>query len=312
MSSNPRPDMPHPSPAPFPILRFCKVFFHHGPPAGLVPEHFVLAFIGSGLRHCAVSLADGSRFLRLETKTAEAMLLLLPPGAEVAFKWGNRLLVEAFFYHFDCGGLSPDVAEGRYALRFPPGNEAHLSAVLPLPVETLSQLRPLAQTTWENIFGDGEARLAAAWSFPALLSRFLALSAKHYYASAHPADRLRALMDADPAWLKTIGQMAAELDMPVARLRAAFRREYGVGPLEWREDLRCRMALHYIRKTTLPFKAIGERLGMKGRNYLATYIRARTGKTPRALRREARRQGPGNGSPPSGASSAAGRGSRRG
>ncbi len=45
-----------------------------------------------------------------------------------------------------------------------------------------------------------------------------------------------------------------------------------------------------FKKTTLPFKVIGERLGMKGRNYLATYIRKRTGMTPRALRREKRRQ----------------------
>ena len=270
----------------FPILRFCKVYFHHEPPASLAPEHFALAFIGSGLRRCAVSLADGSRFICLEPKETDSMLLLLPPGAEVTFKWKEELLIEAFFYHFDCNGLSPDAAGSGYVMRLPSGGEAHMPEVLPLPAETLSQLRPLAQTTWENIYEDNEARLAATWSFPALLSKFLAISVKHFYTRKNPADRLRALMESDPAWGKTIGNMAAELKMPIARLRAAFKREYGVSPLEWREGQRYRMALYYIKKTTLPFKVIGERLGMKGRNYLATYIRKRTGMTPRALRRE--------------------------
>ncbi len=225
------------------------------------------------------------------------MLLLLPPGAEVVFKWGEKLFIEAFFYHFDCNGLSPDAAGSGYVMRLPSDGEAYMPAVLPLPAETLSQLRPLAQTTWENIYEDNEARLAATWSFPALLSKFLAISVRHFYTRKNPADRLRALMESDPAWGKTIGNMAAELKIPIARLRAAFKREYGLNPLEWREEQRYRMALYYIKKTTLSFKVIGERLGMKGRNYLATYIRKRSGMAPRALRREKRRHNSENGKP---------------
>lgn len=270
----------------FPILRRCKVYYHDIPPARLMTERFTLAFIGSGLEGCTATLGV-ARHLRVPGgNSGTGMLLLFPPGARITFRWGRMELLEAFFYHFDCDGMRLDGPGGGFALAGGAGGTpALLSKIAFLSPDRLARLRPLAQTTWENSFGMDAARLSATWSFPALLSEMVVRAGDvNYYSPLPPAERLRIYMESDPMWKKGVVEMARDIGVPLTTLRDAFKRQFGMTPMEWREKRRLRRALYYIRETQLPFKAIGERLGMAGRGYLGAYVRRLTGKTPRQLR----------------------------
>lgn len=245
----------------------------------------MLVFIAGGLKEGNVTLEDGSPFFEFSKNKAASMLLLTPPKARVRLVFRQNE-TEVVFFHFRHASLAFGEAYGHASIPLAEGTRQYLSTWQPLNADEVMTLRPVVQTIWESTYGNEGDRIAATWAFPYLLTRLFITGAKHYYGILAPVERLRAYIEADIAQQKNLAEMAKELKHSVTHLRDAFKREYGMTPREYREELRFKRAMHYIQKTKVPFHIIGMRLGMRGRNYLSTYIRARTGKTPREVRQE--------------------------
>lgn len=269
-----------------PELLFCKVFFKVAPPTEICPEEAMLVFIAGGLKSGTVTLETGESFFEFSKNKASSMLLLTPPGANVRLAFKGEA-TEVVFFHFRHDALVFGETFGRASVVLPGKRKLYLATRQPLNADEVMTLRPVVQTIWESTYGDDGDKVAATWAFPYLLTKLFVTGAKHYYGILDPVERLRAYIEADTANEKNIAEMARELKHSVTHLREAFKREYGITPQDYREELRFKRAMHYIQKTKVPFRIIGLRLGMRGRNYLSTYMRIRTGKTPREIRKDA-------------------------
>ena len=270
-----------------PELRFCKIFFRVAPPAEICPEDAMLVFIAGGLKKGIVLLENGGTLFEKTKRTSGTMLLLVPPRATVKLEFMAEES-EVDFFHFRCDALEFGETCGYASFHLPGGRKQYLSTCLPLNADEVMTLRPVVQTIWESTYGEAGDKVAATWAFPYLITKLFVTGAKHYYGILDPVERLRAYIEADTANEKNIAEMAAELRHSLTHLREAFKRKYGKTPQEYREELRFKRAMRYIRDTQVPFRIIGLRLGMRGRNYLSIYMRQRTGKTPREIRRDSK------------------------
>lgn len=124
-------------------------------------------------------------------------------------------------------------------------------------------------------------RLAASLSIASILRRFL----EHHGARApanSPAAALRQLLDDDLGFSKPLPELAKHCGYSPDHMRSLFRREYGISPLEYRNQRRLALAMDLVAKSTLSAKEIAARTGFRYLSHFSLFFRQHAGLSPRA------------------------------
>lgn len=87
-----------------------------------------------------------------------------------------------------------------------------------------------------------------------------------------------------------IRSVAAELNLPEARLAAEFKAYFGVTPKRYQVELRRKRAEQLLREGSLPIKEIAQRLGYGAPQFLTREFSKAHGCSPRAFREKQRKE----------------------
>lgn len=85
-----------------------------------------------------------------------------------------------------------------------------------------------------------------------------------------------------------IRRIAAELNLPEARLAAMFKEHFGVTPKRYQVELRRKRAEQLLRESSLPIKEIAQRLGYGAPQFFTREFDKDHGCSPRAFREKER------------------------
>jgi AraC-like DNA-binding protein len=104
--------------------------------------------------------------------------------------------------------------------------------------------------------------------------------------------KARAFLEAEFAAEVRLGDVAAAADLSSSHLSALFKRQFGVSPIEHLLRVRLREAKLLLARG-LRIKDVASRTGFRSQHYFCRLFHRRTGTTPTAFARAARRRGPG-------------------
>lgn len=266
-------------------LDFCKWAWRHTFPAKIVTEDWMLVFAASGLASATVSMPPRRRLFTFAGDKNTSVLFLVPPGATLRWRFVKEC-VEIIRFHFHSQELAFDAATGDIRFGCAGIGDIELRQARYLHAYETLRYRPLFQEVAESCFMDNVVeRFFATLSFPALLALMTKARYGHFYSMPlGDAGVVKAIFESEIVGRKTIDETARSIGRSAPHVRRAFAKRFGRLPSKYRDDLRLKRALDYIRRTQIPFKEIGTILGMKGRGYLSAYVKRKTGKTPRELR----------------------------
>lgn len=136
----------------------------------------------------------------------------------------------------------------------------------------MQRIRTAAQTPVPgNAF---RARLALAG-----VLRFL-LEARAEPESRSPADRLRALIDADEACRRNLEELSAACGYSSDHLRVLFLKEFHISPQQYRMQRRMARSMDLVMGRAMPIKEIAAHLGFPYVTHFSTAFRKAFGCTP--------------------------------
>jgi AraC family transcriptional regulator len=104
-------------------------------------------------------------------------------------------------------------------------------------------------------------------------------------------EQLLAWIEEDPAHTWSSGELAERLEVSQNHLARAFRRRFGRTISRYILERRMELARHLLRETSLPVKAVAERVGLADPQYFNKLFRRTVGTSPSAFRSAERARG---------------------
>ncbi|MBV9489007.1 MAG: helix-turn-helix transcriptional regulator [Verrucomicrobia bacterium] len=86
----------------------------------------------------------------------------------------------------------------------------------------------------------------------------------------------------------TLSELAGITDLSVFHFARSFRKEFGVSPCRFLQDLRIRRAKELLRRTSVDQKEISRQLGFSNASHFVRVFKANTGETPGQYRKQRR------------------------
>ncbi|MBE7043354.1 MAG: AraC family transcriptional regulator [Ruminococcaceae bacterium] len=84
----------------------------------------------------------------------------------------------------------------------------------------------------------------------------------------------------------SVEQLAGLCHMSQPTFYAEFKKVTGYSPIDYKNRLRCKEAVSYLKKTDETVEAISEKLGFSSASYLRRQLKQFAGKTPKEIRKE--------------------------
>lgn len=262
----------------------------------LTPERHMFVFMPSGMTRGGIQYPRGVWFYRHKDVT-ESVLLLVPPGAIFEGDFVGEH-TEVYVVYFDCDDLHFDSVRYRFTLDVPGGKPQALLCARSLTAYEVTRIRPDIYNMGRRFRAStqpGDAlSIAAKFNFAAILTWLFDIPDLALYdQKLSPVQQLKAMIDDNPGWGVSLSEMMSKIPFSERHLRAAFKRRMGVSPGTYREWQRRHLINNYLCKSDLPIKTIAVRMGITNTAFLSTYVKRVTGKTPSAIRKEARGGGGG-------------------
>ena len=161
------------------------------------------------------------------------------------------------------------------------------STLLPLSMEQAFAFRERFTRIGElHRDGTPSSIAAAEWMAAGIAGEILAGTNSGRNGSSTPVARLRALIDADRQFRKTLGELSREAAATPGHLRRLFLEKFQISPGEYRARRRLGRIMELIDRNELGLKEIAAEVGMRNVTHLHAFVRDRCGVTPGELQKQ--------------------------
>ena len=212
-------------------------------------------------------------------------LALLPAGMTIDFRFNRRR--ENWVIQCRTPELRPDPRLHCSRLKTDENSELLIPMIRPVTMEQAFAFRERFSRIGElHRAGTPADAAAAEWTAIGILGELLSEETSGRDRPPSPAARLRALIDADRRFRRTIGELSREAGATPGHLRRLFLEEFQISPGEYRARRRLGRIMELIDGNELGLKEIAEEVGMRNVTHLHAFVRERCGVTPGELQKQ--------------------------
>ena len=255
------------------------------------PETFVqelifthLGLVTEGLDYMSIRLPGDAEELPIRTVDLP-FLSLMPAGMTIDFRFNRRR--ENWVIQCRMPELRPALRLHGSLLKNDAGEELLIPLIRPLSMERAFALRERFVRIGELQRSGTPADTAAAeWMVIGIVGELLADTHSDRDHAPSPAARLRALIDADRQFRRTLEELCREAGATPGHLRRLFQKEFRISPGEYRTRRRLGRIMELIDRNERSLKEIAEEVGMRNVTHLHAFVRERCGVTPGVLQKQ--------------------------
>ena len=255
------------------------------------PETFVqelifthIGVVIGGLDYMNIHTSQGEMLLTLQA-SALPFLTLFPAGLTIDFRYNRRR--ENWVIQCRTPALRPAPHHPHSLLKSGIAGEIPVPLILPLSMEQAFAFRERFTRIGElHRDGTPSSIAAAEWMAAGIAGEILAGTNSGRNGSSTPVARLRALIDADRQFRKTLGELSREAAATPGHLRRLFLEKFQISPGEYRARRRLGRIMELIDRNELGLKEIAAEVGMRNVTHLHAFVRDRCGVTPGELQKQ--------------------------
>lgn len=214
-------------------------------------------------------------------------LFLLPPGFMIDFAFDERRVNYVTLCWIDglrwnSRKMTMELADRDQCIELPV-----TVPVTPVQLEYLTDIfRRTAELTKSATPAD---RKAAEFLMLSVLAEFIKHSGEKKQESApEKLESFKKAIENDINFERDLEEIMADFDYSSMHLRRLFLRYYQTNPSEYRAILRFARIRELLLKTDLSFKEIADAVGMNNVTHLHSFVKKRSGMTPKQLRKNLR------------------------
>lgn len=242
-----------------------------------------LGLVISGVNYMNFYAPDGRHIGDVK----DMSLFLLPPGSMIDFSFNKQRKNYVTFCWIDglrwnSRDMTIEFYDREQCIELP-----HIVPVSPVRSEYLSEIfRRTAELLDSAIPADAKA---AELLMLSVIAEFIEHSGRRNL--QHIPQKLESFkkaIDADDAFERKLEDIMADFDYTSMHLRRLFLQYYQTNPAEYRARLRFARIREMLLKTDLNFKEIADAVGMANVTHLHSFVKKRSGMTPKQLRHSLR------------------------
>ena len=212
-------------------------------------------------------------------------LSLMPAGLTIDFRFNRRR--ENWVIQCRMPELMPEPRSGGSLLQWHNGGELPIPLIRPVSMTEAFALRERFSRIGELHRSGTPADCAAAESMAiGIAGEFLAGNGVGENHAPSPAARVRALIDVDQQFRKTLAELSREAGVSPGHMRRLFQEEFRIAPGEYRARRRLGRIMELIDLNEHSLKEIAEEAGMRNVTHLHAFVRERCGVTPGELQKQ--------------------------